>query len=60
VSTFTVVVLAIWNASLIGGFVLAVVCRRKLLQWFASEEPRPFTKADADWMAFLADHPELR
>jgi hypothetical protein len=40
--------------------VLVLVFRKNVLRWLAEDEAPRFSETDAAWIAFLADHPELR
>ena len=56
-NTVTLVCLAIWNLLLFVTFV--VIFRKELTRWLTDIDG--FSReADAEWIAFLADHPELR
>ena len=58
-STVTIVVLVIWNSLLVVAFALAVVFRKQLLRWLSSPGGYGTGDGDAEWLAFLAEHPEL-
>jgi hypothetical protein len=59
-STVTIVVLVIWNSLLVVVFALAVVFRKRLMRWLTRPGGYGTGEGDAEWMAFLAEHPELR
>lgn len=59
-STVTIVVLVIWNSLLVVAFVLALVFRKRLLRWLSKPGGTGAGEGDAEWLAFLAEHPELR
>jgi hypothetical protein len=59
-STVTIVLLVVWNSLLVVGFALVLVFRKRLLRWVTRPGGYGTGEGDAEWMAFLEDHPELR
>jgi hypothetical protein len=59
-STVTIVVLVIWNSLLVVAFALAMIFRKQLQRWLSNPGGYGTGEGDAEWMAFLAEHPELR
>jgi hypothetical protein len=60
VNAVTIVVLVIWNTLLVVAFVLAVAFRKRVLRWLREPGGYGTGEGDAEWLAFLAEHPELR
>lgn len=59
-STLTIVILVIWNSLLVVAFALVLVFRKRLLRWLTKPGGYGTGEGDAEWMAFLEEHPELR
>jgi hypothetical protein len=58
--TVTIVILVIWNSLLVVAFALVLVFRKRLFGWLTSPGGSGTGEGDAEWLAFLADHLELR
>jgi hypothetical protein len=62
-STVTIVVVGIWNASLLTALAAAIHWRRQVLEWITEldgvKRDQWETGGDDRWAAFLAGHPEL-
>ena len=62
-STFTIVVVGIWNGLLLAALAALVIRRKEVLQWITQsdgEDRNEWERSGADgWAAFLAEHPEL-
>jgi hypothetical protein len=64
-TTGVIVAIAVWNGLLLLGLLAAIRWRKQLPTWVTSLDRRnppdydASADSDAEWAAFLADHPEL-
>jgi len=62
-STVTIVVVGIWNSTLLAGLGAVIYWRARVFHWLTQldgEQRELRENADSDrWKAFLAEHPEL-